>query len=124
MRLCDRLDVDPETASQVYFLCLLFYVGCTAPADIGLDIFGDDDALTTYATRSRFGSRAEVVVGFMRAIAPPVGPPQLLACQIARGPKTGPRVSECDRYLLRGGADVDRQAGSESRRLGTLCIWV
>ncbi len=31
MRLCDRLGVDAETASQAYYGCLLFYIGCTAP---------------------------------------------------------------------------------------------
>jgi hypothetical protein len=30
MRLADRLGVDSETASQTYYACLLFYVGCTA----------------------------------------------------------------------------------------------
>lgn len=43
-RLGDRLDVDPETASQTYFLCLLFYVGCTAPVDVGPEILGDDQS--------------------------------------------------------------------------------
>lgn len=85
MRLCGRLDVDPDTASQTYFLCLLFYVGCTAPADVGPEIFGDDDALTTYATPFRFGSRSEMARGMMRAVAPPDGPLPLRAWQIARG---------------------------------------
>jgi hypothetical protein len=34
MRLGERLGVDSETASQTYFGCLLFYVGCTASAEI------------------------------------------------------------------------------------------
>ena len=34
----------------------LFNVGCTANADIAAELFGADDALTTYATPSRFGS--------------------------------------------------------------------
>ncbi len=41
MRLCESLEVDPEIASQTYFHCLLFYVGCTAPADVGFDVFGE-----------------------------------------------------------------------------------
>ena len=52
-RLCDRLEVDRETASQAYFLSLLFYVGCKAPAEVGWDVFGDDDSLTTYAWRAQ-----------------------------------------------------------------------
>ena len=46
-RLCDRLDVDRETASQAYFLSLLFYVGCNAPAEVGWDVFAEDDSLRT-----------------------------------------------------------------------------
>ena len=85
MRLCDRLGVDPDTASQTYFHCLLFYVGCTAPADVGFDVFGSDDALTTYATPFRFGSRAEAAMGMMRAVAPPVSSLPVRAWQVARG---------------------------------------
>ena len=85
MRLCDRLGVDALTASQTYYGCLLFYVGCTAPADITTEIFGSDDALTTYATPTRFGSRTEAMVGMMRALAPPGGQPLARAARVARG---------------------------------------
>jgi hypothetical protein len=34
MRLGERLGIDAETASQTYYACLLFYVGCTADAEI------------------------------------------------------------------------------------------
>ena len=34
MRLADRLGVDSATASQTYYGCLLFYVGCTVDAEI------------------------------------------------------------------------------------------
>jgi len=84
MRLCDRLDVDAETASQTYFLCLLFYVGCNAPADVGWEVFGDDDSLVTYATPFRFGTRAQMVRGMMRAVAPPTSPPHWRAWRVAR----------------------------------------
>ena len=57
MRLGERMGVDADTASQTYYACLLFYVGCTADADVAAEIFGDDDALTTYAMPARFGSR-------------------------------------------------------------------
>ena len=83
-RLCDRLDVDRETASQAYFLSLLFYVGCNAPAEVGWDVFGADDSLTTYASPFRFGSRAEMAKGMMRAVAPPTAPPHLRAWRLTR----------------------------------------
>jgi HD-GYP domain-containing protein (c-di-GMP phosphodiesterase class II) len=82
--LCERLGVDRETASQAYYGCLLFYVGCTAPADIEPEIFGDDDSLTRYATPTRFGSRPEMLAGMMRAVAPPGGAPLVRALQVAR----------------------------------------
>ncbi|MDQ3660614.1 MAG: HD domain-containing protein [Actinomycetota bacterium] len=85
MRLAERLGVDSETASQTYYSCLLFYIGCTAGAELAVELFGDDDALTTYATPGRFGSRLEMMTGFMRALAPPGNPPPIRALQIARG---------------------------------------
>jgi HD-GYP domain-containing protein (c-di-GMP phosphodiesterase class II) len=85
MRMADRLGVDPETASQTYYACLLFYVGCTANADVAAEIFGADDSLTTYATPVRFGSRPEMMAGFLRALAPPGGAPLVRARQLAHG---------------------------------------
>jgi HD-GYP domain-containing protein (c-di-GMP phosphodiesterase class II) len=85
MRLCERLGVDAETASQTYFGCLLFYVGCTAPADIGEEDFGADDALTTYATPAKFGSPPEMVMGMVRALTPPGTPALERAWRMARG---------------------------------------
>jgi hypothetical protein len=83
-RLCDRLDVDQETASQAYFLSLLFYVGCNAPTEVGWDVFGDDHSLTTYATPFRFGGLAEAARGMMRAVAPPTAPPHVRAWRLTR----------------------------------------
>ena len=85
MRLCERLGVDAETTSQTYYGCLLFYIGCTAPADIGAEIFGDDDALTMYSTPARFGSPPEMFMGMMRAVAPPGGPALGRAWRVAHG---------------------------------------
>ena len=85
MRLADHLGVDSEVASQTYYACLLFYVGCTADADIAAEIFGADDSLTRYATPVRFGSRAEMVAGFLRAVAPPGSTPLVRARQLAQG---------------------------------------
>lgn len=84
MRLAGRLGVDPGTASQTYYACLLFYVGCTATAGVAADIFGEDDALTTYATPVRFGSQPQMIMGMMRAVAPPGGAPLERALQVAR----------------------------------------
>jgi hypothetical protein len=83
-RLSDRLEVDPATASQTYFLSLLFYVGCNAPAEVGWEVFADDDSLRTYATPFRFGTRAQMARGMMQAVAPPTAPPHLRAWRLTR----------------------------------------
>ncbi len=85
MRLADRLGVDAHSATQTYFACQLFYVGCTADADVAAELFGGDDALTTHGTPNRFGSRAQAAAGILRAIAPPGSPPTVRARQLARG---------------------------------------
>ena len=85
MRLAERLGVDQETASQTYYACLLFYVGCTADADVAAELFGDDDALTRYAMPTRFGSQAEMTAGILRALAVSGSPTPVRALQMARG---------------------------------------
>jgi HD-GYP domain-containing protein (c-di-GMP phosphodiesterase class II) len=95
MRLADRLKIDAETAVQTYYACQLFYVGCTANADAAVDLFGADDALTRYATPTRFGSWTEMTAGFLRAVAPPNGAPIVRAAQLARRvPKVAKVVSQ------------------------------
>ena len=85
MRLGQRLGVDSDTASQTYYACLLFYVGCTADAEVAAETFGDDDALTTHAMPARFGSRPEMVAGMMRALASSGSPAPVRAMQIVLG---------------------------------------
>ena len=85
MRLGEELGVDAHTASQTYYTCLLFYVGCTANADVAAEIFGHHNSLTTYGAPVRFGAPAERVAGLMRAVAPPTGTPLLRVRQLAYG---------------------------------------
>ncbi len=85
MRLGERMGVDAETASQAYYACLLFYIGCTANSDLTAEIFGDENVLTTYALPARFGSRVEMMAGFMRALAPPGHAPLVRARELAFG---------------------------------------
>jgi HD-GYP domain-containing protein (c-di-GMP phosphodiesterase class II) len=70
MRLVERAALDAETASQAYYACLLFYVGCTANADLADELFGGHDILTTYGGPVRFGSQPEMLIGVMHAMAP------------------------------------------------------
>jgi len=71
MRLVERAGIDAATASQTYYACLLFYVGCTANADLADELFGGHDVLTAYGGPARFGSRLQMLAGMMRAMAPP-----------------------------------------------------
>ncbi|MDP8930455.1 MAG: HD domain-containing protein [Actinomycetota bacterium] len=85
MRLAERMGVDAQTTSHTYYACLLFYIGCTATAGVAADLFGEDHALTTYATPARFGSQSQMAAGMIRAIAPPGAAPVIRAVQLARG---------------------------------------
>jgi HD-GYP domain-containing protein (c-di-GMP phosphodiesterase class II) len=60
-------------------------VGCTAGAEVEARIFGEDHALTTFGTPSRFGSRPEMMAGLLRAVAPPGKGPLSRARQLGRG---------------------------------------
>ena len=85
MRLCERLGVDSEVASQTYYACLLFHIGCTADADIAAETFGADAALRTHFYPVMFGSRSEMMAGVLRALASPGSPALLRGVQIVRG---------------------------------------
>jgi HD-GYP domain-containing protein (c-di-GMP phosphodiesterase class II) len=73
MRLGERLGIDATTASQTYYACLLFYSGCTADAEISAEIFTDDTALNRHFAPVMFGAPAELMMGIVRALAPPTG---------------------------------------------------
>jgi hypothetical protein len=53
-RLCDEVHADQQEATEAFYAALLFYIGCTGTALTASRIFGDDDALTAYATPVRF----------------------------------------------------------------------
>jgi HD-GYP domain-containing protein (c-di-GMP phosphodiesterase class II) len=82
MRLAERLGVDADTASQTYYACLLFYVGCTADSEEAVEIFAGD--LHGEFTPVMFGSRSELVRGLMRALAEPGRSAPVRAAQVAR----------------------------------------
>jgi hypothetical protein len=57
-RLGDCLSTDVTTAEEAFYISLLFSIGCTGTALTAARVFGDDDALTTYAAPVRFEARA------------------------------------------------------------------
>ena len=94
MRLCERLGFSAETASQAYYGCLLFYVGCTVDADMASEIFEDGAPLAHFAP-AMFGSRAQTLAGILRALAGPGSPAPM---GVIRAAGRLPRAPECWRY--------------------------
>lgn len=68
MRLCDRLGVDESTARDTFYGCLLFYVGCTADAEVAAEFF-DEGTLGRYVDPVLFGSRSQAIAGLVHALA-------------------------------------------------------
>jgi len=91
-RLADRLGVDPATATQAYYACLLSHAGCTTDAHVTADIFGD--SLTTHLNPVLYGSQREVLTGLIRALPEPESPAPGRALQVARGL---PRIARVQR---------------------------
>jgi hypothetical protein len=82
-RLADRLGVDPATASQAYYACLLSHAGCTTDAHVTAEVFGD--SLTTHLNPVLYGSQREVLTGLIRALPEAESPAPVRALQVARG---------------------------------------
>ena len=123
MRLSERLDVDDDTAREAYYLCLLFYVGCTAGAELAADVFGSDNALTTFATPVRFGTRAEMLRGMLRrrrATARFGRDPS--GADRARCAEAGSRVQGARRGGVRGGTDAVGPARAAGLAWTSVCL--
>ena len=89
MRIADRLDVDEDTARQAYYGCLLFYIGCTADAEVAAGLF-TEGALLTHFTPVMFGSPAQTLAGVIRALADVDGRP---AARALRAVSSLPRAA-------------------------------
>lgn len=68
-RFCDILEVDADTANQVYYGSMLMYAGCTSDAALGKPIMSGPrhETLIPYL----FGSYADRAKGFIRSLPPP-----------------------------------------------------
>ena len=69
MRLADRFGVDHATASQTYYGCLLFYVGCTVDAEVAAGLFRGE--LLRHFNPVMLGTQAQTMAGIMRALPNP-----------------------------------------------------
>src|SRR5215212_12109486 len=92
MRLADRLGVEPATASQAYYACLLSHAGCTTDAHVTAEVFGA--SLTTHLNPVLYGSQREVLTGLIHALPEPESPAPVRALQAARGL---PRIARLQR---------------------------
>jgi HD-GYP domain-containing protein (c-di-GMP phosphodiesterase class II) len=91
-RLADRLEVDPATASQAYYACLLSHAGCTTDAHVTAELFGN--SLTTHLNPVLYGSQRAVLTGLIRALPEPESRAPVRALQVARGL---PRIARVQR---------------------------
>ena len=82
VRLGERLGIDPETASQAYYACLLSYCGCTADAEVAAEIFGGD--MEASFGPVLFGSQREFLAAVVRALPDPDSAAPARAVQVAR----------------------------------------
>jgi len=82
VRLGERLEIDPETASENYYACLLSYCGCTADAEINAETFGGD--LMANFGPVMFGSQREMLGSIVRSLPDPDSAAPVRAIQIAR----------------------------------------
>ena len=82
MRLGERLGIDPQTAAETYYACLLSYCGCTADAEVADEVFGGD--LTESFGPVLFGSPREMLTGIIRSLPDPDSVAPTRAVQIAR----------------------------------------
>jgi hypothetical protein len=82
VRLGERLAIDPETASETYYACLLSYCGCTADAEITAETFGGD--LMANFGPVLFGSQREMLAVIVRSLPDPDSAAPVRAIQIAR----------------------------------------
>src|SRR3989442_526306 len=82
MKLCHRVEVGVEAASQPFYATLLAHVGCTADAEIAAEIFGANTA--THLLPALFGSPTEMMVAILRTLPTPGSSPRARAAQIAR----------------------------------------
>jgi len=67
-RFCDILEVDADTANQVYYGSMLMYTGCTSDASLGKPIMSGPRHETLIP--HLFGSYAERARGFIRSLPP------------------------------------------------------
>lgn len=110
MRLADTLGVDENTLSRTYFASLLMYAGCPVDGETRSEIFGG--SMAHHHTHRQFGSRAESLVGVMKALPSPEANLPQRAWQVATG------LPRAARFVEGHLAAMCEVAGMLAERLG------
>lgn len=122
LRIADRLGVDAETAADTYYASLLFYVGCTADAEIAAEVFAEG-ALLEHFTPVVFGAPFELLRGIARALADPDrSTPVRLVQGAARLPRAGRGHKQHIDALCQVGQMLSRRLGMSQRVSGILAV--
>jgi HD-GYP domain-containing protein (c-di-GMP phosphodiesterase class II) len=111
MRIADRIGVDPATATDTYYGCLLLYVGCTADAELAAETFVDG-ALLEHFMPVVFGAPLETLRGIARALADPGRPAPV---RLVQGALRLPQAARGHQQHIRALCEVAQML---SRRLG------
>ena len=106
-RLARSLGVDDDTASQVYYGSLLYYIGCTADAEISTELFPWGTMLENF-NPAIYGSPGEVIRGIVRSIPDPEADRLTRALQVAR---TLPRAMHGHRAHMTAMCEVAQMLG-------------
>lgn len=81
-RLAERLELDRETASQVYYAALLSHAGCTTDAHVTVEVFGS--SLTETMIPAHYAPARQMIAGLLRALPDPSSPAIVRAAQTVR----------------------------------------
>lgn len=82
MRICNRLELDHEVASETYYDSLLSHAGCTTDAHLAAEIFGS--SMTENFDPVKYGSPREVLGGLLGSLPNQGAPALARAAQTAR----------------------------------------
>ena len=86
LRLAELAGLERDEMSDVYYVALLHYVGCSADAEVDADFLGDEIAARPDLVGTLFGSRVEMARAGLRHLHPELPPHRRAARAVRSGP--------------------------------------
>jgi HD-GYP domain-containing protein (c-di-GMP phosphodiesterase class II) len=86
LRLAELAGLDRDEMSDVYYVSLLHYVGCSADAEVDADFLGDEIAARPDLAGTLYGSRAEMARVGLRHLHPELPPARRALRALRSGP--------------------------------------